>query len=150
MTRHGGPVAVVIVVVTAITACAPATAPSMTPLRIQSAAERERDRAECEAYARGRAPSRLQPLREMLLVQGLGVAIGAVAGGVAVGARRGQPQGSVGPNATTDLLIIGSVAALGLVVGTLVGLVRAEDTREEGARIFAKVFADCMMERGYR
>jgi len=138
------------VVAMAITGCAPATAPSMTPLRMQSAAERERDRAECEAYARGRAPSRLEPLREMLLVQGLGVAIGSVVGGIAVGARRGQLQGSVGPNATTDLLIIGSAAALGLVVGTLVGLVRAEGTRQEGADIFAKVFADCMMERGYR
>ena len=73
-----------------------------------------------------------------------------VVGGIAVGARRGQLQGSVGPNATTDLLIIGSVAALGLVVGTLVGLVRAEGTRQEGADIFARVFADCMMERGYR
>src|SRR5439155_26687214 len=129
VARHGHRMAVVMVVARAITGCGPATAPSMTPLRMQSAAERERDRAECEAYARGRAPSRLEPLREMLLGQGLGVAIGSVVGGSAVGARRGQLPGTVGRKTTADLPITRSAAALGLARGQVVGPLPAEVTR---------------------
>lgn len=120
----------------------------MTPTAMPSAAEAERDRSECRAEARARGPSLWEPLRETLETQAIGIGIGAVVGGAGVMARRGRLEGS--SNATTDLLIIATSAAVGFVLGSLVGLVRAGRTSQDIGESFRTAFADCMTARGYR
>src|SRR5437868_261661 len=96
------PLAAIIVVV-AMTGCAQFAAPSMIPIGTPSASDVKRDRAECEAHAEARAPSRGEPLGQVLQTQAVGAGLGAVVGGLGVAARQGRLQGS--STGTTDVLI---------------------------------------------
>ena len=132
-----------------MTGCAQLTAPPMKPAGAQSAADIERDRSECEASARARTPSYREVLQDVLVSQGLGIGIGGAAAGLAVAARHGG-IGSGSSTATTDVLIVLTSVALGFVVGSTVGLVRASGTWQVMADRFREDFAECMSTRGYR
>ena len=122
----------------------------MKPIGTRSVADVERDRSECDTHAHARIPSHREVLRDVLVSQGIGIGIGAVAGGFAVGVRHGGLGGSVSSTATTDMLIVLMSAALGFVVGSMIGLVRASGMSQAATDRLREDFAECMSTRGYR
>jgi hypothetical protein len=144
-----GPVAALTALVMGLSACA-AQLPSVAPPAARSRPEMERDEAECEDRARPKMAPWREKAGEALVPALMGLAAGAVTGAVAVGARRGRFEGSAGHRDGTDLLIVAAASAVGLAIGTVVGLARLAATSRAEAEAVEREFTECMTARGYR
>jgi len=143
------PGALLLLVLALASGCAPVV--PVMPFRGQPSEQVARDRAECEAQARkatGSSPAR-EGLRATLswTLGGLIVGLGAGAA-ILPFAHEGGAEPRIDP--MTPVYLAAAGAAVGFLVGTLVGWATAADTAEGERRQYEEAFRACLGARGYR
>jgi ferric-dicitrate binding protein FerR (iron transport regulator) len=122
------------------------TYPSTVALQGQNTATAERDARECRKWAATAV--------EHSLAAGLGTKLLSALGGAVLGAATVAsmtvPGASGNENAQGILIVIGAGAALGFVVGSIVGTFKGADEGSSAARAREEVFTRCMTSRGYQ
>jgi len=137
--------AVVLVAAIAVQGCAAISYPTAVPTKGQDAATVERDERECRERAAEQVES---PLGTGLMVKVGSALAGAAFGGMAMLAVVASGSGPVDPELAGFL--VGGGAALGFVVGSMIGTFAGAGEASRLTRARQDVFVRCMMERGYR
>lgn len=143
------PGALLLLVLALASGCAPVV--PVVPVRGQPSEQVARDRAECEAQARKATASSpaWEGLRATLYwtLGGLMVALGAGAA-ISPFAHEGGAEPRIDP--MTPVYLAAAGAAVGFLVGTLVGWATAADTAERERTQYEEAFRACLGARGYR